>query len=291
MGLYEPLKHYSSFRRIALAQWGPPRDPIVHGQLYLDVTESEKFLAQVNADHGQKASLGVLVGKAVALGLRSVPALNSKVVGRRIYLKSSVDIFFQVDVGSGSDLAGTVVQDCDKKPLHEIARELKEAAGKIRSGEDEQYEKTQKGGLFKILPIGMLAWLLKLMSFLLYRVGIPSRWLGASAPDPFGSAMVTNVAGFGVDVAYAPLVPWTRVPTVVVVGRAREMPAVVDGEIVVRRMLPTSATFDHRAADGAHLGLLTRLVKEFVEHPNEEGLIHIEGKVYGPDGLVPVASD
>ena len=290
MGLYEPLKKYSSFRRIALAQWGPPRDPIVHGQLYLDVTDAEKFLDQVHESHGQKASLGVLVGKAVALGLRNVPELNSKVVGRRIYIKSSVDIFFQVDVGSGSDLAGTVVQNCDKKPLHEIARELGDAASKIRSGKDEQYEKTQKGGLFKILPISLLACLLKIMSFLLYRVGMPARWLGGSAPDPFGSAMVTNVAGFGVDIAYAPLVPWTRVPTVVVVGRAREMPAVVDGEIVVRRMLPTSATFDHRTADGAHLGLLTRLVKEFVENPNEEGVVRMEGKIYGPEGTVEEAA-
>jgi pyruvate/2-oxoglutarate dehydrogenase complex dihydrolipoamide acyltransferase (E2) component len=160
-----------------------------------------------------------------------------------------------------------VVTDTDQKSLPDIARFLRERAEKLRSGKDEQYEKTQKGGLFKVLPIWCLALLFKLYAFLLYRMKVPPRWLGADLQDPFGSVMVTNVGRFGVDVAYAPLIRWTHVPLIILVGTARDMPTVVEGELCVRKMLPVSATIDHRLLDGAHVGKLSKIMRSYVEDP------------------------
>ena len=73
----------------------------------------------------------------------------------------------------------------------------------------------------------------------------------------------------------APLVPWTRVPFIFLVGKAQERPTVIDGELAVRRMLPVSATIDHRVVDGAHIGQLGRIMRAFIENPNEEGRVDL----------------
>ncbi len=267
MGLFTPIKSYSSFRRVALAQWADCTEATIQGALYLDVTETRQYLAKLKEENGESVSYGVLVGKAVTHALEAMPEINAKIFGRKIYQKRTIDIFYQVDIGNGADLSGVVVTDTDQKSLLDIATFLRERAERLRSGKDEQYEKTQKGGLFKTLPIPWLARLFKLYAFLLYRVKIPPRWLGSDLIDPFGSVMVTNVGRFGVDVAYAPLIKWTHVPLIVLVGTAREMPTVVDGELCVRTMLPVSATIDHRLLDGAHVGKLSKIMRSYVENP------------------------
>jgi len=253
-----------------LAQWKAPTQGLILGTLDVDVTDMIPRLERLGEEAGHRISLGVLVGKAIADSLAKMPELNGRVIGRKIFLKDSIDIYYQVDVEGGGDLAGTVIGDVDKKSLPDIARELTERAKKIRSGKDEVYEKTQKRGIFRWSPIWLLSLLLRLMSFLLYRVGVPARYLGAKDTDPFGSVMVTNVGPMGIDVGYAPLVPWTLVPMVVVVGSAKDVPVVRDGEIIIRTVLPLSATIDHRIADGAHLGRFIKLIRSFIEHAAEE---------------------
>jgi pyruvate dehydrogenase E2 component (dihydrolipoamide acetyltransferase) len=244
--------------------------------MWLDMTKADQLLAELSESHDCKVTYAALVGKAASLALSEMPAVNAKVIGRKIYRKKTIDVYYQVDIGKGSDLTGTVVTNTDEKPLHAIALELSSRAKKIRRGEDRQYEKTQKRGLFRRAPIWLLAYLFRMMSFLLYRVGLPSKLLGASEPDPFGSVMVTNVGSFGIDVAYAPLVPWTRTPYIFLVGRARQMPVVVDGELVVRKMLPVSATIDHRVIDGALIGRMSQIIKRYLENPNDEGTLTVE---------------
>ena len=267
MALFTPIKSYSSFRRVALAQWKDCTEATIQGALYLDVTETSQYLAKLKQEHQESVSYGVLVGKAVTHALEAMPEINAKIFGRKIYQKRTIDIFYQVDIGNGADLSGVVVTDTDQKSLLDIARFLRERAERLRAGKDEQYEKTQKGGLFKTLPISWLARLFKLYAFLLYRVKVPPKWLGSDLIDPFGSVMVTNVGRFGVDVAYAPLIKWTHVPLIVLVGTAREMPTVIDGELCVHTMLPVSATIDHRLLDGAHVGKLSKIMRSYVENP------------------------
>jgi pyruvate dehydrogenase E2 component (dihydrolipoamide acetyltransferase) len=50
-------------------------------------------------------------------------------------------------------------------------------------------------------------------------------------------------------------------------GRIMDMPLVIDGEIKVRKVLPLSLTFDHRAFDGAEAGRFMTDLKKFLEDP------------------------
>ena len=64
-----------------------------------------------------------------------------------------------------------------------------------------------------------------------------------------GTFTITNIGSLG----GTGMVPIINYPEVAILGlaRARQEPAVVDGTIVPRLLLPLSLTFDHRIADGA----------------------------------------
>lgn len=51
------------------------------------------------------------------------------------------------------------------------------------------------------------------------------------------------------------------------VHKAREMPVVRKGEVVVRRIMNVSSSFDHRIVDGANGAALVQALKRMLEHP------------------------
>jgi pyruvate/2-oxoglutarate dehydrogenase complex dihydrolipoamide acyltransferase (E2) component len=46
-----------------------------------------------------------------------------------------------------------------------------------------------------------------------------------------------------------------------------EKPVVIDGQVVIRTMLPCGVTFDHRAMDGAPLGKFITKLRDLLTNP------------------------
>jgi pyruvate dehydrogenase E2 component (dihydrolipoamide acetyltransferase) len=78
---------------------------------------------------------------------------------------------------------------------------------------------------------------------------------------------ITNVGSLGLDTAYVPLVPYSRVPILLALGSVRDSPVVRDGKVVVGKTMKVNATFDHRFIDGFHASVLSRVVRDWFEHP------------------------
>ena len=66
---------------------------------------------------------------------------------------------------------------------------------------------------------------------------------------------------------FPPLVPMMRLSLLAGVGEVEQRPVVVDGEIVIRPILPLTATLDHRVVDGYQAGLIARTLKQILEDP------------------------
>ena len=79
--------------------------------------------------------------------------------------------------------------------------------------------------------------------------------------------MVTNIGSLGLEEAYVPLVPYSRVPLLVAMGPLQDTPVVENGEIVIAKTMKIYATFDHRILDGAHAAKMSKLVTEYIENP------------------------
>ena len=90
---------------------------------------------------------------------------------------------------------------------------------------------------------------------------------GTTSPaEMLGTTLtITNVGPFGVDGAMAILPPGTG--AIVAVGQIAKAPWVVDDEVVVRRVVEISMSFDHRQIDGAMASAVLAHIGRFLEDP------------------------
>ncbi|UCE60464.1 MAG: 2-oxo acid dehydrogenase subunit E2 [Phycisphaerales bacterium] len=86
-----------------------------------------------------------------------------------------------------------------------------------------------------------------------------------------GTFTITNIGPLG----GTGMIPTINYPEVAILamGRVQEKPVVVDGEIVVRKMLPLTLAFDHRIADGAEAA---RFVSDIVRRLSDPNALLIE---------------
>lgn len=268
---FTPVREAPVFRKIAFGSWRTAGDPSVYGALEIDVTKAQSFLRHLSESTGTKVTLAHFVGKAAALTLKERPEINGMIRLGRIYRRESVDLFFQVNVpGQGGDtvkganLAGAVVRGADRLSVLDIARDLQARADALREQKDDEFNRAT--GLFRSLPWCLSRWMLNFTSFLNYDLNLDLAWAGIPR-DPFGSVMITNVGSLGIENAWAPLVPYTRVPLLLTLGMVRDRPWVVEGRVEVRPILPIGITFDHRFMDGVHAAAMGKHFRACFENP------------------------
>ena len=252
------------WRKIAAAAWGKPNDPQIFGDIDVDATALLGFIEEVRAATGTRLTVTTMVGRALAKALADHPDLNVRMYRGHFIQRETVDIFFIVSAGKGSELSGVKVENADRKSALDIAKELAGRATRIKTGEDNELGKTKKmigSTPRRLLPtsIRVSSWLTSDRDLDLKRYGLPRQ--------AFGSAMVTSVGMFGIQHAYAPLADYYRVPFLVLVGEVAERPAVVDGNVVARPMFTLAATLDHRYIDGFHAARLARSVTGYLAEP------------------------
>ncbi|WP_396611211.1 dihydrolipoamide acetyltransferase family protein [Haloferax sp. S1W] len=80
-----------------------------------------------------------------------------------------------------------------------------------------------------------------------------------------GTFTITNIGGIGGEYA-TPIINYPEV-AILALGAIKDKPRVIDGEIVPRKVLTLSLSFDHRIVDGAQGARFTNRVKELLEDP------------------------
>ena len=263
-------EHLSSFRKIAIGTWRTAYDPSVYGQLRLRAAAMLAYIEEFRRRTGKKLTISHVMAKATALTLAEMPDANAILRFNRIYLREDIGVFFQVameDQETGEiDLSGATVFDAPTKSLEELYDDFNSKVQKVKAGKDKELEGTRS--TFKAIPFFMLNWILETLSTLLYTFNLDLRAFGVPR-DAFGSAMVTNVGSLGLEEAYVPLVPYSRVPLLLAVGAIRDEPVIDDdsGDIVKGRVLRVFATFDHRVLDGMHAAKMAKVIKAIFKDP------------------------
>ena len=80
-----------------------------------------------------------------------------------------------------------------------------------------------------------------------------------------GTFTITNLGNYGID-AFSPIINLPQC-AILGIGRIIDKPAVVDGQVVPRKMMALSLTFDHRVVDGGPAARFMNTVREYVEQP------------------------
>jgi len=260
----------SSFRKVAIGTWRTAYDPSVYGTMELRMDEAMRYLADFRARTGKKLTVSHMMAKAVAMVLKECPDANAILRWNRVYLRKTIGVFFQVvmtDEGpSKIDLSGATLYDVEQKSLAQIYDEFNAKVEAVRARKDPALEKTR--GTFLKIPYFALNAVLRFIGFLSYTLNLDLRALGIPK-DPFGSVMVTNVGSLGLDTAYVPLVPYSRVPILLAIGAVKEQAIVENGAVKVGKVMRVNATFDHRFIDGFHAATMSKVLREWFEHPYE----------------------
>lgn len=248
-------------RRIALATWRAPRDGRIYTRASVDVSAALAYVDAARARTGERLTLTHVVGTALGRCLAEVPQVRARVVAGRIVPYPSCDVGFAVDV-DGDDLAPVVVRQVDRKTPLEVAREVIRGSGRLRAHADAGHNRSS--ALVRLAPAWAMRPLLAAAGLLVGGLGVGA--LGQPG-FPLGAAFVSNVGTLGLDEAFLAPLPFARVPLYLAVGAVRELPAVVDGAVVVQPQLVLVATADHRLIDGSHAGRIATLLRGYLADP------------------------
>jgi pyruvate/2-oxoglutarate dehydrogenase complex dihydrolipoamide acyltransferase (E2) component len=265
-----PKRDLSSFRKIAIGTWQDAFDPSVYGTLELRMDSAVRYIQEFRDKTGRRLTLSHLMAKAAAMALKECPDANAVLRWNRIYLRKRIGVFFQVvmgDEGAGKvDLSGATLYDVEAKSLVEICDEFEQKVSAVRARKDPALEKTRK--TFLGIPHLFLNVFLKVLSFFSYTLNLDLRRFGIPS-DPFGSIMITNIGTLGLDIAYVPLVPYSKVPILLATGAVKDKPVVDDGVVKPGKIMALNATFDHRIIDGFHASVMSRVLRAWLERPYE----------------------
>ena len=253
------------WRKAALAVWSAPRDPQMYGDIEVDASAIVAFIEQVRRQSDVHVTPLHVIGKAIAHALAENSDLNVTPHGARLVHHDRVDVSFIVAFNEGADQATVTIEDAAGKSVVEIARELAERAGRIRSGSRPDLARTRR--MLDLAPVWLIRPLLRLAVWLTVSLRVDLGRFGLR-PGLFGSALVTSLGGMGIDHAYPLISPLHRVPFTFSVGRVQDRPAAENGEVRVKPIVTISAAMDHRYVDGSHAARLARSVREYCADPH-----------------------
>jgi pyruvate dehydrogenase E2 component (dihydrolipoamide acetyltransferase) len=148
------LVEVSSMRQIIAQRLVESKQNIPHFYLIVDcqIDKLVSFKNEINsAGEGNRVTINDLVVKAVALSMQKFPDINASWVENKILKYSNVDISIAVALDDG--LITPIVKNADKKSILSISKEVKDLAGRARSGKLKPEE--FQGGGFTISNLGM----------------------------------------------------------------------------------------------------------------------------------------
>ena len=151
-----------------------------------------------------------------------------------------------------------------------IKEDFEQQLDVIRRGEKTVYTKVKD--IFRIAPGFVSKLILDFAGFVQYSLNLKSNILGLPE-DAFGSVMVSNVGSMGIEMAYCPIAPYTRIPMVMSLGKIRKAPVVAeDGSVVADKIMTVCLTVDHRIMEASqYMGFRSTFLKYFKDPSTLEG--------------------
>jgi len=263
----------SAARKLTIATWRPADDPTMYSTVEVTVDAALAYAEELGQATGRRLTVTHLATRAVAEALRRAPETNGLMRWNRIYLRERIGISMPVmmreknaDGTERVDLAAINLHDVADKSLTQIADEVSEKVAAVRQRRDPNQERARR--FFAYVPNLLISFLLRLFAIVAFTLNINLSRFGVLR-DPFGSVIISNVGSIGLDLAYGPLVPYSRVPIVFTLGAVQPRPVVEEGEIVIRQRMKLGISADHRFMDGFHMAVLFGTVRDWLVAPYE----------------------
>lgn len=251
----------NDWRIVASAMYSKPVDSKMLGSVEVDVTDLEKYISE-KRKQGLKITPTHVFTLIFARGLKSeVPELNSYVRRGKIIGKDTVDVMISVLLQDG-EMSSVKVPSAENMNLEDLSEYLKQGIKEARSGNENAA--MRKKGMLARIPWPFRRWVYKIIKLFTITWGVS--FAGISASN-YGSFVVANIGTLGLDVGYPALLPSSNVAFVLTLGNIFKKPAVINDEIVPRRIMTLGIAMDHRVVDASHGGKLFRFTRQLLRNP------------------------
>lgn len=252
-------KRWSFFRKVARGIWNDAGDPTVYGIFEFDISKIQPYLQQNNIQ------LFTYVLAAMGKTFEKHPYLNCYSAWGRLVERDSIDFSIMIHIPhrglrSNVDLSIQKVPNVPQRSLKDLDHQIKQTASKIRR--DPQIGMRYAHTLITWAPQFLVKLIFEVYGFLVFNLRLNPHFLGLPS-EPYGACIFTNLQAFDVDCGLIPLVPTTRAPMMVSVGRVKEKPWVEGGQVCVRPVVTIGFSFDHRYMDGYQAGRMIKTLKKY----------------------------
>ena len=234
-----------------------------------DLTALNEYIEKRNTQEGTNLKLFHAICAAVARTIYWRPKLNTFIRGRKFWQRKDIILSFMVkrtfeDTSEESLMFLTVQPDMtldfiSKKILGEVS-ELRESGGKNDIGD--------MINIFAKIPRPILVfafWLFKRLEF----HGIMPKSL-TDGDTNYSTVILSNLGSIKSGAAYHHLNNYGTNSIVITIGTAHKaLMTMEDGKEHVRDVVDMCLTADERIADGFYFARSIRLIKYFIEHPEE----------------------
>lgn len=251
----------NQWRKVASAMYIKPVDSKILGSVELDVTDLEKYISE-KRKQGLKITPTHIFTLIIARGLKTaVPELNCYVRRGNIVPKDTVDAMISVLI-QGEEMSSVKVPSAEKMNLEDLAEFLSKTIQETRSGKENKAMRNK--GMLARIPWPFRRWVYLLIKKVTIDLGLS--FFGMSASN-YGSFVVANIGTVGLDVGYPALFPTSNVALVITLGNIFKKPAVINDEIVPRRIMTVGVAMDHRVVDASHGGKIFRFTRQLLRTP------------------------
>ncbi len=225
------------------------------------------YLARAKEEFG--VDLTHIVVGAMNITLAENPTMNRFVVGRRMYQRKHRELTFSMKrkaMERKAKLAVVKMQMEDGETFRALCARINGSITHQRSGKRTHADKEYQ--LFDFFPRTGLRFFTWVFLALDYVNLLPYAF--TKEDGLYTSCVIANLGSLGMKPAYHHLYEWGTSSLFVMVGHIEERAVVENGEIVIRKILPTRYSYDERIDDGLSAAYGMQTLKRVLENPAKE---------------------
>jgi hypothetical protein len=260
------VKRLHPYRRLMFFIMRTRNESMVYYDDAIDAEGILDYLATAKEAHG--VDMTHIIVAAMNITLAENPTMNRFIVGRRMYQRRHRELTFSMKrkaMDKGAKLAVVKLQMKEDESFSALVERMNDSIRHQRSGvkthEDREYQ------LFDLFPRTVLRFFTWFFHALDYVNLLPYAF--TKDDGLYTSCVIANLGSLGMQPAYHHLYEWGTASLFVMVGRIEERAVVVDGEVVIKKILPTRYSYDERIDDGLSAAYGMQTLKRVLEHPAE----------------------
>ena len=240
----------------------------VYFDMQVDATKLIPYMEKARDSFG--ANFTHISVAATAIALSANPRMNRFVVGKRLYQRNERYITFSMkrnkvggEIDRAAKIATVKMKIIDGELISDFCKRMNEQIGEERSGRKTKGD--QEIDLFNFFPRPILHMGLPLIELLDYFNLLPGAFVDQ---DPmYTSIFMANLGSLNMGAAYHHLYEYGNCPLFTMVGKMEQRPVVVDGQVVIRPLIPFRFSFDERIDDGINARFGMDAIRAVLEDP------------------------